>query len=225
MQVDTSVAEADVGKLIPGMATTFTVDAFPGDRFKGTVRQIRNAATMVQNVVTYDAVIDVENQPMTGSSDFKLRPGMTANVTFIYDHRDSALRVANAALRFQPPPELARAAWGGGGGGAHGGGGQRAGGQRAGGGPPGEGGGQRRMGGGRAGGAAGGEPPDRRMLWVLRGPTPTPVRVRAGVSDGTNTEIETSELHEGDRVVTDAEVSNSDNKGQPAGAGAFRRMF
>jgi hypothetical protein len=60
---------------------------------------------------------------------------------------------------------------------------------------------------------------------VLRGPTPTPVRVRAGVSDGTNTEIETSELHEGDRVVTDAEFSGGDKSGQPAGAGAFRRMF
>jgi HlyD family secretion protein len=103
MQVDTSVAEADVGKLIPGMATTFTVDAFPGDRFKGLVRQIRNAATMVQNVVTYDAVIDVENQPMTGSSDFKLRPGMTANVSFIYAQRNGALRVPNAALRFRMP--------------------------------------------------------------------------------------------------------------------------
>jgi len=219
MQVDTSVAEADIGKLKADMDATFTVDAYPSRTFKGKIRQIRNAPQTQQNVVTYDAVIDVANPGL------ELRPGMTANVTFIYDHRDSALRVANAALRFQPPPELARAAWGGGGGGAHGGGGQRAGGQRAGGGPPGEGGGQRRMGGGRAGGAAGGEPPDRRMLWVLRGPTPTPVRVRAGVSDGTNTEIETSELHEGDRVVTDAEVSNSDNKGQPAGAGAFRRMF
>jgi HlyD family secretion protein len=80
------------------------------------------------------------------------------------------------------------------------------------------------MGGGRAG-RGDGEPPDKRTVWVLRGPTPTPVRVRAGVSDGTNTEIETTELHEGDRIVTDAEVSNSDSKGQPAGAGAFRRMF
>lgn len=103
MQVDTSVAEADVGKLVPGMATTFTVDAFPGDRFTGTVRQIRNAATTVQNVVTYDAVVDVENQPMTGSSDFKLRPGMTANVTFIYAQNNDALRIPNAALRFHMP--------------------------------------------------------------------------------------------------------------------------
>ena len=217
MQVDTSVAEADIGKLKADMDATFTVDAYPSRTFKGKIRQIRNAPQTQQNVVTYDAVIDVSNP------DLALRPGMTANVTFIYDHRDSALRVANAALRFQAPPELARTAFGGGAAGGQrpaGGGGPRPGG---GGVNPG-GGGQRRMGGGRGGGA-GGETPDRRMLWVLRGPTPTPVRVRAGVSDGTNTEIETSELHEGDRVVTDAEFSGGgDNKG-PAGAGAFRRMF
>jgi len=210
MQVDTSVAEADIGKLKAEMDATFTVDAFPSRTFKGKIRQIRNAPQTQQNVVTYDAVIDVSNPGL------ELRPGMTANVTFIYDHRDSALRVANAALRFQPPPELARAAWGGGGGPGQKGGGQRG---------PGSGeGGGRRMGGGRPGGG-GGETPDRRMLWVLRGPTPTPVRVRAGVSDGTNTEIETTELHEGDRVVTDAEMPGSENKTPPAGGGAFRRVF
>jgi HlyD family secretion protein len=208
MQVDTSVAEADIGKLKPDMEATFTVDAFPSKAFKGKIRQIRNAPQTQQNVVTYDAVIDVSN------SGLELRPGMTANVTFIYDHRDSALRVANAALRFQPPPELARAAWGGGGASGSRGGGQRGGGSEGGG---------RRPGGGRAGG--GGETPDRRTLWVLRGPTPTPVRVRAGVSDGTNTEIETTELNEGDRVVTDAEMPGGDNKQAPGGSGAFRRMF
>jgi HlyD family secretion protein len=210
MQVDTSVAEADIGKLKAEMDATFTVDAYPSRTFKGKIRQIRNAPQTQQNVVTYDAVIDVSN------AGLELKPGMTANVTFIYDHRDSALRVANAALRFQPPAELARAAFGGGGGGSRGGGGPRGGGSSEGGG---------RRGGGRQGGGAGGETPDRRTLWVLRGPTPTPVRVRAGVSDGTNTEIETTELHEGDRVVTDAEVSGGDGKQAPAGSGAFRRMF
>src|SRR5262245_17608139 len=202
MQVDTSVAEADIGKLKPDMEATFTVDAFPSRTFKGKIRQIRNAPQTQQNVVTYDAVIDV------GNSGLELRPGMTANVTFIYDHRDSALRVANAALRFQPPPELARTAWGGGG--ASGGGSE---------------GGGRRPGGGRGHAGGEGESPDRRTLLVLRGPTPAPVRVRAGVSDGTNTEIETTELHEGDRVVTDAEIPGADNKQAPAGSGAFRRMF
>jgi HlyD family secretion protein len=205
MQVDTSVAEADIGKLKPEMEATFTVDAFPSRTFRGKIRQIRNAPQTLQNVVTYDAVIDVRNEAL------ELRPGMTANVTFIYDHRESALRVPNAALRFQPPPELARGAKGAGGGGPRGGG-------------SGEGGGRR--GGGRMGGAAAGaETPDRRTLWVLRGPTPTPVRVRAGVSDGTNTEIETTELREGDRVVTDAEIPGSEANKPPAGGGAFRRVF
>jgi HlyD family secretion protein len=82
------------------MPTFFTVDAFPGQRFRGKIRDIRNAATSVQNVVTYDAVIDVDN------SDLRLRPGMTANVTVTYADRPQALAVSNAALRFRPPPSL-----------------------------------------------------------------------------------------------------------------------
>ena len=97
MQVDTSVAEGDVGRLAPGQAVSFTVDAFPGKSFRGQVRQIRNAPTTVQNVVTYDAVIDVANP------ELELRPGMTANVTFIVGQAESALRVANAAFRARPP--------------------------------------------------------------------------------------------------------------------------
>jgi HlyD family secretion protein len=100
MQVDTSVAEADVGKLQAGMSATFTVDAYPNERFTGKVRQIRNAPQNVQNVVTYDAVVDVEN------TELKLKPGMTANVTFIYAEKDQTLRIPNAALRFRPPPEF-----------------------------------------------------------------------------------------------------------------------
>ena len=100
MQVDTSVAEADIGKLQPGMQATFTVDAYPGERFAGKVRQVRNAPQSLQNVVTYDAVIDVDN------SDLKLKPGMPANCTFIHTDRSDVLRLPNAALRFLPPAEL-----------------------------------------------------------------------------------------------------------------------
>jgi HlyD family secretion protein len=106
MQVDTSVAEADVGRLRPGMPASFTVDAYPTERFKGTVRQIRNAPQTVQNVVTYDAVIDVDNP------ELKLKPGMTANATFVYADRVGVLRVPNAALRFRPSPALVLAAGG-----------------------------------------------------------------------------------------------------------------
>lgn len=100
MQVDTNVGEADVGKLRTGMITTFTVDAYPGERFTGTVRQIRNSPLTIQNVVTYDAVIDVENP------DLRLKPGMTANVAFVVADKDRVLRVPNAAIRFQPDPAV-----------------------------------------------------------------------------------------------------------------------
>lgn len=96
MHVDTSVAEADVGKLKKGMPATFNVDAYPNEKFHGEVRQIRKSPQTVQNVVTYDAVIDVDNL------DSKLLPGMTANVTFVYAQQPDALRVPNAALRFRP---------------------------------------------------------------------------------------------------------------------------
>ena len=95
MHVDTSVAEADVGRLAAGMSASFTVDAYPGRIFRGTVSQVRNAPQMVQSVVTYDAVIDVENP------DLLLKPGMTATVAFTTGERKDALRVPNAALRFR----------------------------------------------------------------------------------------------------------------------------
>ena len=104
MQVDTNVAEADVGRLRQGMEATFTVDAYPSELFRGTIRQVRNAPQTIQNVVTYDAVIDVDN------ADLKLKPGMTANATVVYAGRKSVLRVPNAALRFRAPVELAATA-------------------------------------------------------------------------------------------------------------------
>jgi HlyD family secretion protein len=102
MQVDTSVAEADVGRLRPAMEATFTVDAYSGERFRGVVRQIRNAPETKLNVVTYDAVLDVAND------DLRLKPGMTANVTFVVAERPGVLKVPNAALRFTPPDAALR---------------------------------------------------------------------------------------------------------------------
>jgi len=96
MQVDTNVAEGDVGNVREGMTASFTVDAYPTRTFHGVVRQVRDNATTLQNVVTYDAVIDVDNR------DLALRPTMTANVTFVYASRDDAVRIPNAALRFRP---------------------------------------------------------------------------------------------------------------------------
>jgi HlyD family secretion protein len=100
MQVDTNVGEADVGRLTAGMPAAFTVDAYPNRQFTGRLRQIRNAAQTLQNVVTYDAVIDVQNP------DLLLKPGMTANVVFIAAQKDNVVRLRNAALRFEPDPQV-----------------------------------------------------------------------------------------------------------------------
>jgi HlyD family secretion protein len=109
MEVDTNVAEGDVGKIREKMDATFTVDAFPTRTFHGVVRQVRDNATTLQNVVTYDAVIDVDN------SDLALRPTMTANVTFVYATAADVVRVPSAALRFKPDPATVVAMTGGGG--------------------------------------------------------------------------------------------------------------
>ncbi len=96
MQIDTNVAEADVGRIKVGQEVDFTVDAYPDTTFKGRVGQIRIAPITVQNVVTYDVVIVVDNQQL------RLMPGMTANVSVIVDEKKDVLKVPNAALRFKP---------------------------------------------------------------------------------------------------------------------------
>ncbi len=96
MQVDTNVSEADVGRVAVGQDATFTVDAFPQTTFRGKVTEIRNAPVTIQNVVTYDVVIQVKNP------ELKLRPGMTANASILVAHKDNILKIPNAALRFRP---------------------------------------------------------------------------------------------------------------------------
>lgn len=93
MQVDASIDESDVGRIKNGQRATFTVDAFPGQTFEGTVNQVRKAAQNVANVVTYVAVVGFAN------SDGRLLPGMTANVRVVTDMREAVLKVPNAALR------------------------------------------------------------------------------------------------------------------------------
>ena len=96
MQIETSVDEADISRARPGQTVAFTVDAYPEQRFNGTVSQIRNAPITVQNVVTYIVVIKVDNQ------DLQLKPGMTANVSIETGRRDGVLKVPASALRFKP---------------------------------------------------------------------------------------------------------------------------
>ena len=104
MQIDSNVAEADIGGIAVDQNVDFTVDAFPNRTFHGRVRQVRNAPITVQNVVTYDTVIDVSNP------DLKLKPGMTANVSIIIALHKEVLKVPNAALRFRPPEPATNAA-------------------------------------------------------------------------------------------------------------------
>lgn len=97
MQVDANVSESDIGGVTEGKDAEFRVDAYPTQPFKGTVVQVRNAPISIQNVVTYDVVIGVDNR------DLKLKPGMTANVSIVTARKDQALRVPGAALRFKLP--------------------------------------------------------------------------------------------------------------------------
>jgi HlyD family secretion protein len=175
MQVDTSVSESDVGKLSAGMKATFTVDAYPGQKFEGKVREIRNAATTLQNVVTYDAVIDVAN------GDLRLRPGMTANVTFTYAEADDALLVPNAALRFHPA-EAAPAA-------------------------------------GKKRAPSGDAPPVEKAVYVLRNGQPARVAIKAGISDGSETQALESTLSPGDKVIIDGGSANANNANTAAKGG------
>ncbi|MBU3542190.1 efflux RND transporter periplasmic adaptor subunit [Polynucleobacter sp. MWH-Loch1C5] len=102
MQVETAIDESDVGRITEGMNATFTVDAFPGRVFQSKVKQIRKAPINVQNVITYTVLLTAENQ------DLKLLPGMTANTNIITEKKDQVVKVANAALRFKMPDDIAK---------------------------------------------------------------------------------------------------------------------
>jgi HlyD family secretion protein len=101
MRINTSVDEADIGRVAVGQEVRFTVDAYPGYVFEARVLQIRNDPQITQNVVTYDVLIDVDN------SGLKLKPGMTANVEIISERRQQVVSVPDAALRFRPVGEVA----------------------------------------------------------------------------------------------------------------------
>ena len=185
MQIDSSVAEADVGGVVEGQEVTFTVDAYPERTFYGTVTQVRNSPTTVNNVVTYDCVIGVTNL------DYKLKPGMTANVSIVAARRESALTIPNGALRFRPPEnaavltntvamQTAPATNGGTFAGTSGGQGHR-------------------------GGRARGERPVFHTVYVLSGTGDDSklqaTQIKTGISDGISTEV-LSGLDEGAQVVT-----------------------
>jgi HlyD family secretion protein len=203
MEVHTSIAESDIGRLRAGMDASFTVDAYPTERFRGRIREIRNAPQVVQNVVTYDAVIDVEN------AELKLKPGMTATVNIVSERRDGVLRVPNAALRFRPDALAARPA-GAGGASRAGGAAGRSGSMAA----------------GAAGGPSARERPDRdpalRSIYVLVDKESVRREVKVGLSDGGFTEVTGGELREGDLVITGIEGQSGGSGGRPGGPPRMR---
>ena len=178
MEVHTNVDEADVGNVTEGQEVSFTVDAFPARRFKGRVHQVRNAPTVVQNVVTYDAVVRIDNKEQL------LKPGMTANVQFLVNRREDVLTIPNMAIRFKPPEqkdeaqellrrEQTRAA-------------PTIGARKT----------SRSPGGG--GGGGGGR---RITLYVLSAGKAEPIEVQLGITDGSKTEVRDGELKENDPVI------------------------
>jgi len=175
MQADTNVSESDIGGINEGKEATFTVDAYPGVPFSGTIRQVRLAPINVQNVVTYNVVVGVDNK------DLRLKPGMTANVSIVVAQRDNVLKVPNAALRFVPPKseqgESRQAAT-----------------------KP-----TTREGGGQAMAVTPGVAPQRPIWQQQEDGDLSSVAVQTGISDGSWTEIVSEAIVEGDQVIVGIE--------------------
>lgn len=240
MQVMANIDQADIGVINQSNRVNFTVDSFPGRTFAGAIRQIRLNPQNVQNVVTYNVVVDVQNP------DLKLMPGMTANLTFAVAERLGALKAPNAALRFTPQGmtqdkirEMMRAARTAEGSqgqeqrAAEGGQGQEPRGERPAASPDGRAArsaGQQREGGrGRNVGAPSGPVVEgqTRIVWVLGADKqPQPRRIKIGITDGSATEIAQGDVQEGELVIIGQNVSGNGQQtgGQRApgfGGGGF----
>jgi HlyD family secretion protein len=194
MQIDANVAESDVGGVEEAQKVDFTVDAFPNRTFHGKVVQVRNSPITVQNVVTYDTVIGVNN------ADLKLKPGMTANVSIIVAERTNILRIPNAALRFHPPESTTNAVPKVAAGGA---------GSPAGGGSPGQ--------------HGKGEHKPTRTIYTLKDGKLEPVQAKTGITDGIYTEI-TDGLSESNNVVTFASYKQGSASAQANNPFGMRRF-
>jgi len=190
MQVWVSVNEADIGNIHPGQPVSFTVDAYPGEVFRGEVGKIRLNATMTQNVVTYTVEV------ITDNSSGKLLPYLTANTQFELSQRNNVLLVPNAALRWFPQPEQVAAKF-------------------------------RTMvdSSAQRGAGMGGKPQSSEpavksaakshqgILWTQDGRYVRPIKVRVGLSDGTNTEVQADDLKEGMEVIVGEQRQGSSDTG------------
>jgi len=189
MQVWVAVNEADIGKIHPGLPVTFTVDAFPGENFRGEVGKVRLNASMTQNVVTYTVEI------MTDNSSGRLLPYLTANVQFELDRRTNVLMVPNAALRWRPSAEQVapefREAF-------------------------------EKLAAKKGKLEASAAETSRAALWTSEGAYVKPIRVRAGLSDGTYTEVQGDGLTEGMNIVTGVQTQTNN---QDAATNPFTPKF
>ncbi len=210
MQVIANIDQADIGLVEQAKSVRFTVDAFPGKEFDGKIAEMRLNPVNVQNVVTYNVVINVENPEQ------KLKPGMTANLTITIDERNDVLKVPNSALRFTPQDRPR-----GQNNNQQGQAGQRR---------------QRQQGGDNVGGNSNFAPSSApvlagqtRIVWVLgQDGKPERRRITVGLSDGAATEVIDGELKEGDMVITGQTVSGSsnaqNNQSRPPGFGNTPRV-
>lgn len=208
MQVEANVDEADIGQVQEGQDVEFTVDAYPGEIFKGKVRQKRLQPVTTQNVVTYSVMIDV------GNPDLKLLPGMTANISIIITSKSDVTKVPASALRFYPDeqtlaammekmPDTVRTKMK-----------------------------ERMEKGNQRSGNKGGNSGKRNggMIWVKSGETIVPMRVKTGISDGSYTEI-LSGINSGDELITGivkeesaaAQTQNPFVPQRPGSRGGMRR--
>ncbi|HSE31361.1 MAG TPA: efflux RND transporter periplasmic adaptor subunit [Pyrinomonadaceae bacterium] len=196
MQVIANIDQADIGLVEQAKTATFGVDAFPGKEFKGAIQQMRLNPQNVQNVVTYNVVLDVDNPEQ------KLKPGMTANLTITIDERNNVLKVPNAALRFRPQTANTQ---------NRSNNGDNNGGQR-----------QNR---GQRSADGNGDQANRqenrltpssapviagqnRLVWIMGADgKPQPRRITVGLSDGSATEIVSGNLQEGDVVIIGETIS------------------
>jgi HlyD family secretion protein len=199
MQVETNVSESDIGAIREGQEALFTVDTYPRVNFRGVVRQIRNAPIIVQNVVTYNVVVKVDNH------ELMLKPGMTATVSITVGRKDDVLLVPNAAFRFSPPeftpvkqkisdagPDVIK--------------------------PPSSVSPQRTQ--------NGGENQGWKTVWKLNDSgDPTSVPVQPGISDGSVSEVIEGDLRERDKIIIGIVLPKGERKANqlPPGFGAGKR--
>lgn len=199
MEVHTNVDEADVGNVREAQEVTFTVDAFPSRRFRGRVHQVRNAPIVVQNVVTYVAVVRIDNKELL------LKPGMTANVQFLVSRKEDVLTIPNMAMRFKPPEEKeeaqellrrdqSRTA-------------PKVGERRT----------SRQSAAGGSGVGGGGT--RRARIYLLKDDKAQPVEIQLGITDGSRTEVRSGDVKENDPVIIG--MSSADSSG-PAVANPFQ---